>query len=214
MSMRINIYLICMSVIFILIGCGNPKAGDKAENITPTVTMATTKPTAMATVVPTITTTIKPTLQPTSNKYINKLDLITDYTLLNGIGIFNETTKSKAEKILGKNLETKFKEQDFSEEVPWNFERVDTGEGLVITFTYEKKDDKDPMVGALTITSPKFPTSRGIKVGDFIENVKRAYGEQKVHENGRLNYGGDEPASVAFEIKDNIVKKIIIYSEH
>lgn len=50
--------------------------------------------------------------------------------------------------------------------------------GLEIIFAADKADGRDGTIAGVTVTSARFPTSRGIKVGDRIGKVEKIYGQK------------------------------------
>lgn len=85
------------------------------------------------------------------------------------------------------------------------------------TFTFTKKTDK---LKVMHIENPDIQTSRGVRVGDTLDpTIIEAYGEKygyvkKVGDEHDIDvaYGTDDGA-VIFQVRDNIVKKIILQRE-
>lgn len=65
---------------------------------------------------------------------------------------------------------------------------------------------------SITATSPKYPSARGIRVGDPVEKVFQAYGSNyttwKGGPDGTITYSRDENSAITFDVKQNKITGI------
>ena len=87
-------------------------------------------------------------------------------------------------------------------------------DNLDCLFTFTKKEN---ILNKVHITTDTIKTARGIQVGDPLDAVIKAYGpdyswvyEKKNPQDFDMVYGHDNNNSIVFQIRDNIVSKIVL----
>jgi hypothetical protein len=151
-------------------------------------------------------------------------DTINDYSFMynnRNVPLLEWDDKININEILGEPLSEKTEVLgNGSDTLTGSFVKKIEYEGLKLTLFSPKQNGKTFWIFSIEITSPKYMTARGVKIGDNIDKLKQIYPDIDIAKDGRTDVNNcayditsDMYSFLRFEVKDGVIKEIKIYQD-